>query len=136
MISVKAQCRQSGQSMVEFALVLPLLALLLFAICQWGFIFATYMSLRNAAVVGARYATLSNPAPSVSQIQSVTRGAIGPMLKTNNVTAVNVNQSVNVGSVTGATSVQVNYNLPLIIPFVVPGNTSGSLAMTATAVMR
>jgi hypothetical protein len=54
-----------GQTLVEFALCIPLLALLLFGIIQYGFIFYTYISLKNASAVGARYATLSNPKPTV-----------------------------------------------------------------------
>jgi Flp pilus assembly protein TadG len=124
-----------GSTMVEFALTLPLLALMLFGIIQYGFIFAAYMTLRNASAVGARYATLgTSPKPTKQQITDVTIGAITPMLKTNGAT-------VNVGTPTvggqSATSVQINYNLQLIIPFVVPGKTSGdSLALSATSVMR
>lgn len=128
--------RQAGQSLVEFTLVLPLLAMLLFGIIQWGFIFSAYMTLRSAATVGARYATLSNPAPSVSQIQSATRGAVAPMLSSNNVSAVNVTQNLTVGSATGATRVQIQYNMPLIIPFVVIGNSGSTLALSASATMR
>ena len=125
-----------GQALVEFALVIPLLALLLFAIIQYGFIFATYISLRNASAFGARYATLSNPKPTVAQIETATRGAIGPMLQTNNIAAVNVTTNVTVGGVSGATSVQIQYNLPLIIAFVVPGKSpGGSLTMSGTTVM-
>src|SRR4051794_17648077 len=105
----------SGSTMVEFALTLPLLALLLFGICQYGFIFAAYLTLRNASAVGARYATLSNPTPSDSDIQKVAQGAVGPMLKTN--LAVASVTSVSVGGVSGAKSVQVRYDLPLVIPF-------------------
>jgi Flp pilus assembly protein TadG len=121
--------------MVEFALTLPLLALLLFSIIQYGFIFAAYMSLRNASAVGARYATLS-PNPSDSDVRSVALGALSPMLSSNRGT-VTVTHNVPVGSVSGATSVQIQYNLPLIVPFVVPGKTSGStLSLSATTTMR
>jgi len=116
----------SGTTLVEFALTIPLLALLLFGIIQYGFIFAAYTTLRTGASAAARYATLSLPNPTVPQIQSYAKSAIGPMLLTNGVTAVNVNTNATVGGVTGAKSVQINYNLELIIPFVVPGKTAGS----------
>src|ERR1043166_5350046 len=106
-------CERTGSTMVEFALTLPLLALLLFGIIQYGFIFAAYMTLRNASAVGARYAILTAPAPTVSQIQSVAQGAVGPMLKTS-IAVATVQQNVTVGGVGGATSVTVQYNLPLI----------------------
>jgi hypothetical protein len=59
------------------------------------------------------------------------------LLQTNNIQAVNVDTNVTVGSVSGATSVQVQYNLPLIIPFVVPGKTAGgSLTLSGTTIMK
>jgi Flp pilus assembly protein TadG len=130
--------QKSGQALVEFALIVPVLALLLFAIIQYGFIFGAYITIRNATVVAARYATLTaTPGPTVAQIRAVARQSLGPMLNTNNVTVVNVNQNVVVGAANGATSVQIQYSLPLIIPFVVPGKTAGdSLTLTATTVMR
>lgn len=127
----------SGTTLTEFAFVLPLLALVLFAIIQYGFIFSAYVTLRNASAVAARYATLSNPTPTVSQIQSVAKSAVGPMLNSNSVSAVNVDLNATVGGAPGAKSVQVQYNLSLIIPFVVPGKTNSNvLALSATTVMR
>lgn len=124
--------------MVEFALVLPLLAFVLFAIIQYGFIFAAYVTLRNASAVTARYAILSNPSPSISQIQAVGRSAVTPMLSTNgNLPTVTVLTNQTVGGVSGATSVNIQYHLPLIVPFVVPGKGPGSsLTLNATTIMR
>jgi Flp pilus assembly protein TadG len=127
--------QRSGSTMVEFALTLPLLALMLFGIIQYGFIFAAYMTLRNASAVGARYAALgTSPKPTTQQITDVTIGAITPMLSTNGATVTVL--PVTVGG-QSATSVQINYDLKLIVPFVVPGKTSGdSLSLSATSVMR
>jgi Flp pilus assembly protein TadG len=128
-----------GQTLVEFALCLPLLALLLFAIIQYGFIFYTYISLKNASAVGARYARLS-PNPSIAEIQSATIDAARRSgLITNSIVMptgyVDTNVTVT-GISTKATSVKVGYNLPLIIPFVVPGKTAGgSLTLSGTTVM-
>ena len=130
----KSYGRKSGQSLVEFALTLPLLALLLFGICQYGLIFAAIITVRNASAVGARYAVVGTP--STSSIQAVAKAAVGPMLDTNKVTSVTVTNTT-VGGASGAMQVTVNYDLPLIIPFVVPGKTAGStLALSATTVMR
>jgi len=127
---------RSGTSMVEFALTLPLLAVLLFGIIQYGFIFADYMTIRNASAVAARYATLS-PTPTIAEIQSVAQTTAEAELGTNNVPTVNVNMNVAVGSFDDGKQVQVVYNVPLIIPFVVPGKTDGgSLTISATTVAR
>jgi Flp pilus assembly protein TadG len=47
--------RKSGQGLVEFALVLPLLLLLLLGMAEFARIFAIYSNLFNAAREGARY---------------------------------------------------------------------------------
>ena len=131
--------QESGSALVEFALVSLPLALLLCGICQYGFIYAANMTVRNATVVAARYATVTmTNTPSVDQIKNVAQDALGPMLSTNDAMAhVNVDPNVTVGGVGGAVSVQIQYKLPLIIPWVVPGKTAGdSLTLTATTIMR
>ena len=45
---------QDGQSVTEFALVLPILAFLLFAVIQFGIVFNNYIALTDAARAGAR----------------------------------------------------------------------------------
>jgi Flp pilus assembly protein TadG len=56
---------EQGQAMTEFALVLPILALLLFAVIQFGIAFNNYVTLTDATRAGARKAAvgrqLSNP---------------------------------------------------------------------------
>jgi Flp pilus assembly protein TadG len=57
---------QQGQSVTEFALALPILALLLFAVIQFGIVFNNYVTLTDATRAGARRGAvgrqLSNPA--------------------------------------------------------------------------
>ena len=45
--------------MVEFALVLPILALLLFSVVQFGLVFNNYLTLTDAVRSGARRAAVS-----------------------------------------------------------------------------
>ena len=56
---------EQGQSITEFALALPILALLLFAVVQFGIAFNNYVTLTDATRAGARKAAvgrqLSNP---------------------------------------------------------------------------
>lgn len=49
--------------MVEFALVLPILALLLFGIIQFGIVFNNYITLTDATRAGARKAAVSRRDP-------------------------------------------------------------------------
>jgi Flp pilus assembly protein TadG len=56
---------EQGQSLTEFALALPILALLLFAVIQFGIVFNNYVTLTDATRAGARKGAvarrLSNP---------------------------------------------------------------------------
>ena len=48
-------CRNKrGQTLVEFALVLPIFLLFVMAICQFGLVFFTYLTANEAAREGAR----------------------------------------------------------------------------------
>jgi Flp pilus assembly protein TadG len=50
---------ERGQAVTEFALVLPILALLLFGIIQFGLVFNNYVTLTDAVRAGARKAAVS-----------------------------------------------------------------------------
>jgi Flp pilus assembly protein TadG len=62
---------EKGQSMTEFALVLPILALLLFGVIQFGIVFNNYIQLTDAVRAGARKGAvgrhLDNPEGAVIQ---------------------------------------------------------------------
>ena len=49
--------QKKAQSMVEFAIVLPILLLLVFGIIEYGRLFFAWISVENVARVGARYAS-------------------------------------------------------------------------------
>ena len=51
---------ERGANLVEFALVLPILTLLIFGIAEFGFAFNNYISLRNGVREGARQAVVAN----------------------------------------------------------------------------
>jgi Flp pilus assembly protein TadG len=50
--------RQDGQAFVEFAIVLPLLVLLVFGITQFGLAFRNHLAITDAARVAARAAAV------------------------------------------------------------------------------
>jgi Flp pilus assembly protein TadG len=62
---------QQGQSMTEFALVLPILAMLLFGVIQFGIVFNNYLQLTDAVRAGSRKGAtgrhLQNPQAEVIQ---------------------------------------------------------------------
>jgi Flp pilus assembly protein TadG len=53
---------ERGQTATEFALVLPVLALLLFGVIQFGILFNNYVTLTDAVRAGARKAAVSRQA--------------------------------------------------------------------------
>jgi len=57
---------QQGQSLTEFALALPVLALLLFAVIQFGIAFNNFVTLTDATRAGARKAAVSGKSPNPS----------------------------------------------------------------------
>jgi Flp pilus assembly protein TadG len=55
---------QDGQSVTEFALVLPILAFLLFAVIQFGIVFNNWVQLTDATRAGARKGAVSRHQPN------------------------------------------------------------------------
>ena len=53
----------SGAALVEFALILPVFALMLFAMIQFGLAFAGWSQLRNSVQTAARSVAMGDPAP-------------------------------------------------------------------------
>ena len=76
--------REDGQAIVEFAIVLPLLVLLVFGIAQFGLAFRNYLAITDAARVAARAVAVkrtSNPCPGVAETairNTVSLGPVGP----------------------------------------------------------
>jgi Flp pilus assembly protein TadG len=56
---------EDGAAAVEFALVLPILILMLFGIIQFGLIFNQWQQLEHATREGARWASMQNGAADV-----------------------------------------------------------------------
>jgi Flp pilus assembly protein TadG len=62
---------EEGQTMVEFAIVLPIFLVLLLGIIQFGIAFNNYLTLTDAARAGARKAVVSHSASAcVSQVKA------------------------------------------------------------------
>jgi Flp pilus assembly protein TadG len=65
---------EDGSQLVEFALVLPMLLLVVLGIAEFGFIFQRYEVLTNAAREGARIAVL--PGYSTADVQARVAGYV------------------------------------------------------------
>ncbi|HEY4028929.1 MAG TPA: TadE/TadG family type IV pilus assembly protein [Caulobacteraceae bacterium] len=67
---------ESGSTAVEFALLLPMLCLLMFAVIKFGIVFNNYVQLTNAAAAGSRYVAISRGWNSTSTSLGPYSGAI------------------------------------------------------------
>jgi hypothetical protein len=75
-IPENSSSRSSGQALVEFAFVLPVLLLLMVAIVDFGIIFYTQMTVTNAAWEGARAgATIVDPTQGDQEITGAVQAA-------------------------------------------------------------
>jgi len=69
---IRRRRRDSGAAAVEFALVLPILVLLVFGIIQFGHLFNQWQQLEHATREGARWASLQN---STAAVKSTVKAA-------------------------------------------------------------
>jgi Flp pilus assembly protein TadG len=69
--------REDGQAIVEFAFVLPFLLFLLLAITQFGLAFRNYLSITDAARVGARAAAV-NRTTACSSARTAIQNTVSP----------------------------------------------------------
>lgn len=118
-----------GQALVEFALLLPLLTILLFGVIQFGFLFGGQIGLINAVREGTRYAStapISAPSSAVcTQVwNALSRSIPGWTGKTNTVltytyqTAADPTLAGHPQTYSAFIQVQVIYKHPLFIPIV------------------
>lgn len=131
--------RERGASLIEFAIILPLLLVVLFGIVEFGFILYDKVMITNAAREGARYGILAR-SPRYTEVEIQNR--------------VSSYCTTNLISFGGAASPQVNVTFPatlifgenlvvnvtyqyrfLFVPNFVPGLPQ-SLNLSSTAVMK
>ncbi|MEO2073799.1 MAG: TadE family protein [Bacillus sp. (in: firmicutes)] len=117
---------EKGQSLVEFALVLPLLVLLLFGIIDFARVFHVYLTMDHAGREAARSASIGN---DVSEIKS---------------TAVNDAASIGLtadkvvisGTRNSGTDVTITITYPINFLTPIIGEIVGSITLKDTTTMR
>lgn len=128
---------ESGTSLVEFALVLPLLLVLLFAIVDFGRGFQVWITMTNAAREGARAGATGVDVATIQARVIDTTPGLG-------LTAANVPVTYSPSKAPGnSVVVRVDYTLNLITPLgpllklLSAGSTmSNTIALSSTADMR
>jgi Flp pilus assembly protein TadG len=159
---VDLRLRDHGQALPEFALVAPLLFILLFGVLQFGFLFGGHVGLTNAARDAARYASVlqvgdagtatTNAAATMTELTKVggfLSRAIPGYQSGNLVTAGAGRTAVCYAAFQNPdltwsvrVRVQIAYRHPLFIPLVgafvdgFDGSTDGSWRTTASEEMR
>ena len=129
----RARVTESGQGLAEFALVAPILLIIMLAIIQFGWIFTTQIGLTNAIREAARFAA-TNPTVSVGQA-ATNRTATQTQLTTILPRNVNFYAAANLGSATAAyceypdpkpgnysvrVRIALQYRHPLFLPIIGP----------------
>ncbi|MDQ2982311.1 MAG: pilus assembly protein [Actinomycetota bacterium] len=117
---------ERGQSLTEFAIVLPVLALILFAVIQFGIVFNNYVTLTDATRAGARKGAVGRHLtdPSGSTVAAVRASA-------KDLKQSNLNVSVS-SSWAPASDVTVSATYPYKISLLGMVAKSGRLSSTTT----
>ena len=137
--------QQRGQDLVEFALVVPILILLLFGILQIGLLVMQYNTVANAAREGARYGIIAREAPGSGNcgsadatIDTILDAAcrIAAGLDANDVT-VTWSKPGGVSPAFGAVNVTVSYPAEVsITPLIEAFGGTGTFNLSAGSVMQ
>jgi Flp pilus assembly protein TadG len=125
--------RRRGDAIVEFALVLPILLLILFGILELGRVIDAWIVVQNAAREGARVGTLDTTATAAAtDAQSAANSYLSTAFATRN----DVDKTVIPTPVVTADAVQVNVEADIHIytPFM-QAILSPSLPVRATAIL-
>ena len=119
-----------GQAVVEFAVILPVLLLILFAILQFGVVFNNYIQVTAAAREGARKAAVSRSLGTSAAETAATSAAKGaaPGLNQSNITV----SFPNSPTFAQGTDVQVQVTYPYAISIIGLVVASGNLSSSTT----
>lgn len=118
-----------GSSLVEFALVAPLLVLLLMGILDFGRLFQAWLVVTHAAREGARSAAVGKSSSEVRDQVFLASPGLDPNLLT--ITTQNAQ-----GATGSAVTVQVTYPVSMVTPLIGDILPQNPYAVTASAVMR
>ncbi|MGN6378029.1 MAG: TadE/TadG family type IV pilus assembly protein [Gaiellales bacterium] len=125
---------ERGQAVTEFAVILPVLLLVLFAIFQFGVIFNNYIQVAAAAREGARKGAVSRTAGSCSVVQGMVVSSAqnaAPGLSTSTM-GVTVNDTCTNNAVAAGTDMKVTVTYPWSVSLLGQVVASGTLSSATT----
>ncbi len=121
---------QRGQAVVEFALILPILLLLVFGIIEFGRIFYSYLEVTQAAREGARLGAVGGSDQEiVALVRDVAVGLDDERIQ------VKIEPLEEQRSRGDSLRVEVSYHLPLVVP-IITELLPNPFPLTAVATMR
>lgn len=126
--------RERGAAAVEFALVLPMLVVLVFGIISFGFMYTNWTALESGAREGARYMAIHSRTDSSAADVAEQRAKAAAVLPCGADGGACTAASAPTRCEAGVKDITYRMTAPvdLTIPFV----TSGPISLTAEAVMR
>lgn len=137
-----------GVAAVEFALILPVLLLLVLGIINFGYLFGQKLALNQAVREGARQAVVpgtNNGADvdTITEVQDVVRGSLGGLVPSADVD-VTAENDAGVDTPTGCAAIDVGDELTVVaaypdakvlVPMPIPGFPN-TFALTSESVFR
>jgi len=122
---------KKGQSLVEFALVVPMLLLLVIGIAEFGRAWMTQNILTGAAREAVRLLAVPDPpgGPTAAGIRATA------VLASAGITADNL-VVTDASAAFGEVSVTVGYNFPVTIAGFIPGLNNATIPLSSTTTMR
>ncbi|MGZ4481239.1 MAG: TadE/TadG family type IV pilus assembly protein, partial [Gaiellales bacterium] len=107
--------REQGQAVVEFAVILPVLLLILYAILQFGIVFNNYIQVTAAAREGARKAAVSRANGNCGAVQGIAVSAAKAAAPGLN--QANINVSVSATCTNNAYAAGTNTTVTVTYPY-------------------
>lgn len=128
----RLQKDEKGQSIVELALILPIIIVILFGILEFGRIFHSYLVITHAAREGARVGAVGRPDSEI--VERIREAAPLPQADTNlHITKIEPDSDARISGL--PLTVEVAYDVYLVTPLfseVLPN----PVTLTARVVMR
>jgi Flp pilus assembly protein TadG len=118
--------REDGQTFVEFAIVLPILVLLVLGIIQFGLAFRNYLAITDAARVGARAAAVKRTSTPCTFARNAIQSSVSAGQWTTISSRITCTAGANVGD---PVTISIQYPYSIGLPGV---SASGNLTANAT----
>jgi hypothetical protein len=139
---LRPRARQTGQALLEFALVAPIFFLLVCSVCDMGRLFFVEMDLQNAvreagrfAITGQHLPDPNNAGQDLSRVQSIIQTASNAAAGAS-VTGIQVSSlrggADNAGGPGDTVTISLACNLPLLTPIIAQFFPNGAYAFTVS----